>query len=153
MVAANHHATLVVVRDQGVLIRGPSGAGKSSLALALIEAGARRGWFSRLVADDQVFLQNYHGRLIGWAPQPLRGLMEMPPLGPVPQAHEARAQVDWVVDLVPAEHLPRMIAEEVIRLADVPLPLLKLPQRSTEPAVTPLLKILDDKDLPGNLPV
>jgi serine kinase of HPr protein (carbohydrate metabolism regulator) len=149
--AANHHATLVVVRDQGVLIRGPSGAGKSSLARAVIDAFLQRGWFARLVADDQVFLEPHHGRLIGWVPQPLRGLLELPPLGPVPIEFEARAQVDWVVDLVPAERVDRMMVPEAIRLEDVRLPLLKLPQRSTELAVTPLLKILGDKDLPGKL--
>ena len=30
------HATAVVYRENGVLIRGPSGSGKSALALALI---------------------------------------------------------------------------------------------------------------------
>lgn len=149
--AANHHATLVVVRDQGLLIRGSSGAGKSSLARAVVDACRQRGWFARLVADDQVFLEPHHGRLIGRVPQPLRGLMEMPPLGPVPVEFEARAQVDWLVDLVPAEQVGRMMGPETIWLDDVPLPLLKLPQRSTERAVMPLLKILGNRDLPGKL--
>ncbi|MBS9721669.1 HPr kinase/phosphatase C-terminal domain-containing protein [Tianweitania sp. BSSL-BM11] len=153
MGAANHHGTLVVVGDTGVLIRGQSGSGKSTLALALIAAGQRLGLFVRLVADDQVYLQHHHGRLIGWVPQPLAGLVEMPPLGPVPIAFEPRAQVDWVVDLVTPNDTERMVDIGPITLDRVTLPLLKLPQRNTEPAVTALLKILGDKVLPGKLPL
>ncbi|GHD17208.1 HPr kinase/phosphorylase [Tianweitania populi] len=151
--AANHHGTLVVVGDKGVLIRGASGAGKSTLALALIAAGRQLGVFARLVADDQVYLEHHHGRLIGWVPQPLAGLAELPPLGPMPMVFEGRAQVDWVVDLVAAETIERMVEGRTVELEQVTLPLLNLPQRSTETAVTPLLKILGDKVLPGNLPV
>ena len=150
--AANHHGTLIVLGDKGVLIRGASGAGKSTLALALIAGGERLGLFARLVADDQVYLEHRHGRLIGWVPQPLNGLVEMPPLGPVPIAFEPRAQVDWVVDLVEGDTVERMVEEQTVQLNEVHLPLLILPQRSTETTVTPLLKILGDKVLPGNLP-
>ena len=46
------HASTLVVREAGILIRGPSGAGKTRLALGLVEQARLAGGFARLVADD-----------------------------------------------------------------------------------------------------
>lgn len=150
--AANHHATLVVAGDQGVLIRGPSGCGKSSLAWALIEACRQRECFARLVADDQVYVRQSHGRLIGMVPQPLAGLIEVPPLGPRPVAFEAQARLDCVIDLLPAPEIARMIEAGSVRIEGIALPVFQLPQRSTQNSLPPLLKILSDRFSPGYLP-
>jgi HPr kinase/phosphorylase len=151
-VAANHHASLVVVRDRGVLFRGPSGSGKTSLALALMAQARRDGWFGRLVGDDQVYIEARGNRLLGWVPPPIAGLAELPPLGPVRLPYEARVVVDLVVDLVPEAALPRMIDRATIRLEEVELPVVQLPQRSTAAALPVLLHILFNRDVAGNLP-
>jgi len=152
-VANNHHATLVILQNKGVLIRGASGSGKSSLALALLDHATSRGWFARLVADDQVYLRAAHNRLLAQAPQAIAGLIELPPLGPVPIGHEARAVVDWVVDLVASETVPRMSEPAKIWIDGVALPHLLLPQRSTARSLQALHQSLFNKDLPGTLPL
>ena len=86
--AAQWQATCVAIGARGVLIEGVSGIGKSSLALALIDRGAR------LVGDDGVLLWSENGPL--WA-GPVRaiagkievrnlGILEMPALSAVPIA-------------------------------------------------------------------
>jgi HPr kinase/phosphorylase len=151
-VAANHHASLVVVRDRGVLLRGPSGSGKTSLALALVAQARRDDLFSRLVGDDQVYLEASGNRLLGWVPPPIAGLAELRPLGPVRLPYEGRAIVDLVVDLVPDASVSRMIEPATIRLEQVELPFLQLPQRSTVAALPVLHHTLFNRDVAGNLP-
>ena len=46
-----HQATAVEIGGRALLIEGPPGSGKSSLALALIDRGAR------LIGDDSVMLE------------------------------------------------------------------------------------------------
>jgi len=94
------HASCVLVGARAVLIRGLAGSGKSRLALALIDA-ARAGVapFIRLVADDRVALTAVHGRLIAFAPNTTRGLIEVRGLGIRRIEHESRAVVGLVVDL------------------------------------------------------
>ncbi|MEZ5307010.1 MAG: hypothetical protein R2684_07690 [Pyrinomonadaceae bacterium] len=66
------HATLVEVSSVGILIIGDSGVGKSSLALGLVESGAR------LVADDAVRLKDSpDGGLLGSAPSRSRFLIHV----------------------------------------------------------------------------
>lgn len=68
------HATCVLWRSRGLLLRGRSGSGKSALALRLLDAG---GW---LVADDLVRVRAADGRLLAEAPRP-RGHLEVRGLG------------------------------------------------------------------------
>ena len=96
------HATAVLAGAQGVLIRGASGAGKSSLALALIERGAR------LIADDQVHLSACHGRLVATAHGAVRGKLELRGRGLLSVPHERSAVIQLVVDIVPDEGLERL---------------------------------------------
>ena len=70
-----HIATCVAIGQRGVLIEGPPGSGKSSLALALIDRGAK------LVGDDGVLLTNDKGQLFAHAPHQTRGLLEIRNLG------------------------------------------------------------------------
>jgi serine kinase of HPr protein (carbohydrate metabolism regulator) len=103
------HASAVLVGAHALLIRGPAGSGKSRLALRLIEA-AESGMlrFARLVADDRVRLEPWHGRLLARAPEELAGLIEVRGLGIRRIAHEPVAVVGGVVDLAAAdaERLP-----------------------------------------------
>lgn len=70
-----HVATCVAIGERGVLIEGAPGSGKSSLALALIDRGAR------LVGDDGVLLAALSGRLIAHPHPRTRGLIEIRNLG------------------------------------------------------------------------
>lgn len=73
---ASVHGTLVDVGGVGVLLEGPPGIGKSETALGLI----RRG--HALIADDRTLLsRDTHGKLIGTAPEQVRGYMELRGLG------------------------------------------------------------------------
>jgi hypothetical protein len=81
----NIHASCVAIGRAGVLLLGKSGAGKSSMALCLIDGGAR------LVADDRVLLSARGGALHARAPDSIFGLLEIRGLGIV--AFPARKQV------------------------------------------------------------
>lgn len=117
--SASHQAGCVAIDGRGLLIEGAPGTGKSSLALALIDRGAR------LVGDDGVLLSAREGMLVA-APHPnisgrieVRnvGLLEIPVSLPVPVA--------LLVVLDP--DAPRFVekAEQVER-AGVILPMLRL---------------------------
>ena len=82
----NIHATALLAGDCGLLITGASGAGKSTLALALIGHFRSLGLFSRLVADDQLFISGHGGRLVCQAPPTIAGLAEVAGIGPQPLA-------------------------------------------------------------------
>ena len=60
---------------QAILIEGPPGCGKSSLALALIDRGAR------LIGDDGVSLESENGRLLAAPPPNIRGKLEIRNVG------------------------------------------------------------------------
>jgi serine kinase of HPr protein (carbohydrate metabolism regulator) len=96
------HGAAVMVGTDGVLIRGESGAGKSSLALALIERGAR------LIADDRLFLSAVHGRLVATAPAAIAGRIELRGRGIIAVPHEPGGVIRLVADIVGEEELERM---------------------------------------------
>jgi HPr kinase/phosphorylase len=94
------HASVVLCGARAVLIRGPAGAGKSRLAAALINAasiGLVR--FARLVADDRVYLEAAHGRLLARPADALAGLLEVRSLGITRAPFEPVAVIGLVVDL------------------------------------------------------
>ena len=94
------HASAVLAGARAILIRGPAGSGKSRLALNLIQAASSGQLkFARLVGDDRVHVQAFHGRLIARPPAALAGLMEVRGLGIVRLQYEPMAVVSWVVDL------------------------------------------------------
>ena len=104
------HASAVLVGAYAVLIRGPSGCGKSRLALELLEAG-RTGalLLTRLVADDRVYLEASHGRLLVRPAAALAGLLEVRGVGLQRLQYEPAAVIGLVVDLA---------AEDARRLPD-----------------------------------
>ena len=70
-----YQATCVEIDGRGLLILGPSGSGKSSLALSLIDRGAR------LVGDDSLLVEERDGRLLAGPHPNTRGLLEIRNLG------------------------------------------------------------------------
>lgn len=69
------HGGLISIYGKGVLIRGDSGMGKSEIALELIKRG------HLLVADDRVDCFRIHNKIVGKAPDLLRGMLELRGIG------------------------------------------------------------------------
>jgi serine kinase of HPr protein (carbohydrate metabolism regulator) len=122
------HGTCVALGTKAALLRGGSGAGKSDLALRFLSLPPEAGLEARLVADDQVAIEARSGRLIAWPPATLAGKLEVRGLGIVPLPYLSEASLVLAVDLVEPESVPRMPPEkpEIVSLAGVPVPLLKL---------------------------
>jgi serine kinase of HPr protein (carbohydrate metabolism regulator) len=120
------HASAVLLRETGVLIRGASGSGKSSLLLELLRRDAGR---AHLVADDRVILSPMHGRLVADVPASLAGLLEVRGLGVVKLPHIAPVLIRLIVDLAAPEECRRMPeeAEQRTEIRGISLPRLSLP--------------------------
>ncbi len=116
----NIHATAVRIDGRGVLIRGPSGSGKSDLAVRLIEAGGD------LVADDQVFVAEEHGKLIARAPDQICGKIELRGYGIITMPYRSDAEIDLVVDLKPSRDIERMPDGKTVTLEGVAIPVLDI---------------------------
>jgi HPr kinase/phosphorylase len=101
MAGTRLHATCVVIGEAGVLIRGPSGSGKSLLAREIVLEAGRDGSFARLVGDDQVEIEERHGRLIARALASIAGRLELRGLGLRSVPYEPAAVVRLVVDCLP----------------------------------------------------
>ena len=103
------HGCALVVGEAGILVRGKSGAGKSALVLALLDLSARRQIFARLVADDRVRLHVAGDRLLALPHPAIAGLIEDRGAGIVQAAHEGRARISIVVDLLAeGDEAPRL---------------------------------------------
>lgn len=119
-----HQATCVAIAAdncwRAVLIEGPPGAGKTSLALALIDRGAR------LVGDDGVLLEPAaDGRLVARPHPATRGLIEVRNLGILEMPVCDAAPVALVLRLDAAA--PRYVeAAETVTVAGMALPMLRL---------------------------
>lgn len=109
----------VAIGGHGVLIDGAPGVGKSSLALALIDRGAK------LVGDDGVMLEARGMRLFA-APHPrIAGKLEVRNVGLVDFPVSAPVPVALVLRL--DEAAPRFIeAAERMALLGIDLPLVRL---------------------------
>lgn len=112
-------ATCVAVGGRGLLIEGQPGTGKSSLALALIDRGAR------LVGDDGVMLERVGARLLA-SPHPgTRGLLEVRNIGLVPVEPVERVAICLLIVL--DAQAPRFIEQaERVRRAGAVLPVARL---------------------------
>jgi serine kinase of HPr protein (carbohydrate metabolism regulator) len=113
-----------------VLVTGASGSGKTTLALALIDDCHRRGSFSRLVGDDQLFVYAHAGRLLCRAPATIAGLVEVPGLGPRPVPFEAAAIVDLHVRLLPAGEVARFQEDAASTIAGCRVPRIDVAERN-----------------------
>jgi HPr kinase/phosphorylase len=120
------HASCIVIRESGILIRGAPGAGKSSLASLLVAQARAAGEFAAWVADDRVVVTRHANRLVG-APHPaIAGRFEARGLGILSEPHEPSAILRLLVDLKDyAERLPER-GEFTTMVAGVALPRLPL---------------------------
>lgn len=96
------HATCVVIKGHGVLLRGAAGSGKSDLALRLIDSGAG------LVADDYTDLNATDGQLFASVPHTIQGLLEVRGIGIVHLGCVPRVPVAAVFDLVALSDVERL---------------------------------------------
>ncbi len=126
---SNHHGSLVVLGDAGVLIEGHSGSGKTTLAFALIERSTRLGMKAAFVADDQMFLDERDGMLVGSVPGTLAGKAELRGFGIVSVPHLGAHRIDLIARLGPASRVQRMPDPSSTRLLGFDLPVLELPER------------------------
>ena len=110
------HATCVVIKGRGVLLRGEPGSGKSDLALRLIEDGAG------LVSDDYTEIHKDGHELVGHAPDPIEGLMELRGIGIVQMPFAKDAVIHAIIDLVPLSDIDRLPDSETETLLGVELP-------------------------------
>jgi len=120
------HASCVVIRESGILIRGASGSGKSSFASVLLAQARAAGEFAAWVADDRVLVTRHGNRLLG-APHPaIAGRFEARGLGILSEPHEPSAVLRLLVDLKDyTERLPER--DELTGMVDgVALPCLPL---------------------------
>ena len=114
-----HQATAVAIGTRALLIEGPPGAGKSSLALALIDRGAR------LIGDDSLMLAIAGGRLLAHPHPATHGLLEVRGLGLLRFEVCDGAPASLVLRL--DEAAPRHVEQaEDVDLAGVPVPMLRL---------------------------
>ncbi len=145
---ASAHGCVAVIGTAGVLIRGPSASGKSRLTDVLVEEAHKAGVFAHWVADDRVFLRNSNDRLIATAPIETAGLIEHHSLGIKCTNHLQSANVDLVVDLVVEDHIERLPEKTETVVAEIPLPILFVPQKQlviSVPLVFAALSKLDDE--------
>ncbi|MBE6445507.1 MAG: hypothetical protein E7019_05630 [Alphaproteobacteria bacterium] len=92
--SSNIHASCVVLKNKGVLIKGVSSSGKSDLCLRLI---MRYG--ARLIADDRVDLTIEKNKVIASAPKILKGLLEVRGIGIIKLPVKQTAKIDLVINL------------------------------------------------------
>lgn len=114
-----HQATAVAIGGRALLIEGLPGSGKSSLALALIDRGAK------LIGDDSVMLEEAGTQLLAHPHPNTRGLLEVRGLGLLNFDICEAAPVALVLRL--DSDAPRHVeAAEMAERAGVSVPMLRL---------------------------
>ncbi|UVK43116.1 HPr kinase/phosphorylase [Mesorhizobium sp. AR07] len=126
----NIHATAILIGERGILVTGASGSGKTTLALALIDHCRQRGLFSRLIGDDQLFVEAHAGRLLCRAPATIAGLVEVPGLGPRPLPFEPAGIVDLHVRLMPSGETARFQEDAGSSIAGCQVPRIDVAERN-----------------------
>lgn len=121
------HATCIAHGDKAVLLRGASASGKSDLALRCLFLNTPDEEY-KLVSDDQVRLERKDNKLVASAPFSIFGKIEVRGIGIVEIDAIPSANVHLIVDLVPAEEVPRMPENPLPQasLLGLNLPYLKL---------------------------
>jgi serine kinase of HPr protein (carbohydrate metabolism regulator) len=116
---SGHVASCVAIGNRALLIEGPPGSGKSSLALMLIDRGAR------LIGDDSVLLEAIEDRLVARPHPNTGGLLEVRNLGLVEMPVCEGAAVSLVLRL--DNSAPRYIEQaETLSIEGIALPMLRL---------------------------
>ncbi len=139
------HGTCITIGASAILLRGAPGSGKSDLALRLL---GRAELEARLVADDQVQVERRGDQLWAQAPAAIAGLLEVRGIGIVRLEPLAAARLRLVLDLVPAEDVPRMPAAAACTIDGVALPLYPCaPFEASAPDKVALLARALDEDI------
>jgi len=112
-------ASCVAIGHRALLITGAPGSGKSSLALGLIDRGAR------LIGDDSVELLALHDRLLARPHPNTQGLLEVRNLGLIKLPVCAEAPVALMISL---DETARRYVEtaETTGISGIALPTLRL---------------------------
>jgi HPr kinase/phosphorylase len=150
------HASALVVREAGVVVRGPSGAGKSALTFALLALADDRRRFVRLIGDDRVLIRAENARALVTGAPNIAGFIEKRGYGIVQTQTEPCAVVRLVVDLLPegdrSDRLPEEDALET-KLCGIKLPRLTFDARTAPferaSAVFGYLENNGDKNMTG----
>ncbi len=134
------HASFVLWRNKGILFRGKSGSGKSELALKFIE---NKG--AVLVADDVVVFKMRQNRLIGEAPQNIKGLLEIRNVGISRYDFVNEAEVGLLVNLVSSkENLERLPKNKTENILGVEIPAIDLYAEDTTILEKIIVKLRDN---------
>ncbi|MBY0272995.1 MAG: HPr kinase/phosphatase C-terminal domain-containing protein [Alphaproteobacteria bacterium] len=114
------HGTAVEIQGKAVLLTGKPGMGKSSLALQLIDRGAR------LVADDQTCLILDKEEVYVSCPNALKGLLEVRGVGICPFPSQNKSPLSLVVEICELDEVLRLPDPTFIQYHNIPIPSLKL---------------------------
>lgn len=134
------HASFVLWRNKGILFRGKSGSGKSELALKFIENKN-----AVLVADDVVALKTRQNKLWGYAPENIRGLLEIRNVGISCYEFAAEAEVSLLVNLVQyKENLERLPKNKTENILGVEIPAIDLYANDTTILEKIIVKLRDN---------
>ena len=133
-------ASFVLWRNKGILFRGKSGSGKSELALKFIENKN-----AVLVADDVVALKTRQNKLWGYAPENIRGLLEIRNVGISRYEFAAEAEVSLLVNLVQyKENLERLPKNKTENILGVEIPAIDLYANDTTILEKIIVKLRDN---------
>lgn len=111
-------ASAVEIDGRAMLFEGPPGSGKSSLALSLIDRGAK------LIGDDGVSLEVVGDHLLASPPPNIAGMLEIRGVGLVTFPTATGIPVSLILSLVEeghAERLPGMLVERDIMGIKIPV--------------------------------
>lgn len=134
------HASFVLWRNKGILFKGKSGSGKSELALKFIENKN-----AVLVADDVVALKTRQNKLWGYAPENIRGLLEIRNVGISRYEFAAEAEVSLLVNLVQyKENLERLPKNKTENILGVEIPAIDLYANDTTILEKIIVKLRDN---------
>ncbi len=114
------YASCIDVDDKGVLIRGKSGSGKTDLCLRFMREG------HRLVADDQVVLDEKDGILWASCPKTIQGQIEVRGLGIVRVPFKPLTKLSLIIDLVPRSKVERMPVFYFFEMANCRVPIVQI---------------------------
>lgn len=120
MTSITLHGTSIEIQGKAILLLGKPGIGKSSLALQLIDRGAR------LVADDQTCLTLEKGQVYASCPDTLKGLLEVRGVGICPFPSQNKSPLNLVVEICELDEILRLPDLTFTQYHNIPIPSLKL---------------------------
>lgn len=129
------HGTTIAIQGKAALLIGKPGMGKSSLALQLIDRGAR------LVADDQTCLTLEKGEVYASCPDTLKDLLEVRGVGICPFPSQGKSPLNLVVEICEADEILRLPDPIFVQYHNIPIPSLKLAKYDPLGALKVELKI------------